>query len=104
MVWSGVHRAFVIEAYLKNGGFVITSERLFSRHFGLDRNAKVPDKKIILLWVRNFRRTSTALKRKPPGRLRSVRTSQQVEAVRQADLRNVHPVGTLLLWGFLIGV
>ncbi|GBL82575.1 hypothetical protein AVEN_263665-1 [Araneus ventricosus] len=88
MVWSGEHRAFVIEAYLKNGDSVITSQRLFRRHFGLDRNAKVPDKKTILLWVRNFLRTSSALKRKPPGRRRSVRTSQQVEVVTAAVLRS----------------
>ncbi|GBN10237.1 hypothetical protein AVEN_63717-1 [Araneus ventricosus] len=83
IVWRGDNRAFVIEAYLKNGDIVITSQRLFRRHFGLDRNAKVLDKKTILLWVRNFLRTSSVLKRKPPGR----RTSQQVEAVRQAVLR-----------------
>ncbi|GBM32146.1 hypothetical protein AVEN_11929-1 [Araneus ventricosus] len=66
-----------------------TLSSLHSRHFELDRNAKVPDKKTISLWVRNFRRTSSALKRKPPSRLRSVRTSQKVEAVRQTVLRSL---------------
>ncbi|GBN41873.1 Dedicator of cytokinesis protein 9, partial [Araneus ventricosus] len=66
--------------------------RMLLKHFGLDRNAKVPDKKTILFWVRNFRRTSSALKRKPSDRPHSIRTSQQVEAVRQADLHNVQPI------------
>ncbi|GBM68340.1 hypothetical protein AVEN_138181-1 [Araneus ventricosus] len=72
MVWSGEHRAFVIEAYLKNGNSVITSQRLFPRHFDLVEG----------------RRTSSALKRKPPYIPRSVRTSQQIEALRQAVLQS----------------
>ncbi|GBL77013.1 hypothetical protein AVEN_12667-1 [Araneus ventricosus] len=39
--------------------------------------------------MRNFRRTSSALNCKLPGRPRSVWTSQQVETVRQAVLRSL---------------
>ena len=35
----------------------------------------VPSRNTVLLWVRNFRQTASAAKRKPPGRETSLRTS-----------------------------
>ncbi|GBO06754.1 hypothetical protein AVEN_202695-1 [Araneus ventricosus] len=88
-----VHTIFLRYSYswtgLSSNSPNLDKSRIFETlHFGFDRNAKVPDKKTILLWVRNFRRTRSALKRKPPGRPCSVRTSQEVEAVRQAVHRS----------------
>lgn len=88
MSWSGEHRAFVIEAYFKNNDSVILTQRLFRRHFNLNRHAPVPSRNTILLWVKNFRNTSSALKTKPTGRKRTVRTPENINAVRVAVTRS----------------
>jgi len=64
MNWTGEHRAFVIETFMKSNESVITTQRTFRTHFALGRHAPVPDRKTILLWVSNFRVTGLALKRK----------------------------------------
>jgi hypothetical protein len=48
----------------------------------LGQNAFVPDWKTILLWISNLWATGSTLKRKSPGRPRTVRTPENVEAVR----------------------
>lgn len=68
MVWTGAHRAFAVETFLKNGESVTATQRAFRAHYMLGRNDAVPDRKSILLWVANFQATGSALKRKPPGR------------------------------------
>ncbi|CAK9820222.1 hypothetical protein ANTPLA_LOCUS10503 [Anthophora plagiata] len=82
MPWSGEHRGFVVEAFFKNGESVIATQREFRTRFGLRANENVPDRKTILLWVRRVRATGSALKRKPPGRPKNVRTSENIAAVR----------------------
>ena len=96
MAWSGEHRGFVIETYLKNNDSVIATQRILRRHFRLGRNAKVPDRKTILLWVNNLRRTGSNLKTKPSGRPRSIRKPQNIEAVRH-NPHNVRLTDKLLL-------
>jgi hypothetical protein len=44
----------------------------------------VPDRNTILRWVSNFRESGAAIKRKPPGRPKSVRIANNVERVKQA--------------------
>ena len=82
MGWSGEHRGVVVETFFKNSESVIATQRAFRRHFSLGRRAPVPDRKMILLWVLNMRATGSALKRKPPGRPRSVRMPENVQMVR----------------------
>jgi hypothetical protein len=57
MAWSGEHRAYIVETYLKNAESVIATQRLVQTHFRLGRNATFPNRKTILLWVTNFRAT-----------------------------------------------
>jgi hypothetical protein len=38
--------------------------------------------------VRNFRETASAAKRKPPGRIPSLRTPENIERVRQAFVKS----------------
>ena len=82
MAWSSEHRAFVVETYFKCGDFVIAAQRLFHTHFGVGRHRRVPDKETVLLWIRNFWQTSSALKRKSSGRSRSAWTPEIIAAVR----------------------
>jgi len=39
-------------------------------------------------WIKNFEETGSALKKKPAGRPRSARTTQNIEAVRVSVLRS----------------
>ena len=84
----GEHRVFVIETFMKSNESVITTQRTFRTHFALGRHVPVPDRKTILLWVSNFRAIGSALKRKSTGRPRSVRTPENVAAVREAVERS----------------
>jgi len=38
----------------------------------------------IKTWIKNFEETGSALKRKPPGKERSIRTPENIETVRAA--------------------
>jgi hypothetical protein len=57
-----------VETYLKNSDSVVMTQRIFRRHFNIHGNDSVPSRNTLLLWVRNFRETASAAKRKPPGR------------------------------------
>jgi transposase len=80
------HRVFAVETYFKNNDSVVT-QRLFRRHFNVHRNDSVPSRNTVLLWVRNFRETASAAKRKPPGREPSLKTPENIDRVRQAFVR-----------------
>lgn len=88
MNWTDDHRAFVIETLIKNNESVITTQRTFRTHFALGRHAPVPDRKIILSWVSNFRATGSALLRKSTARSRSIQTPENISDVRDAVERS----------------
>ena len=78
------HRAFVVEAYFKNGDSAATTQRLFRRHFNISCHSRVPCHKTIKEWVKNFRKNASVLERKPRGRIPKVGTPQNVDKVRMA--------------------
>ena len=80
--WTSQHGAFVVEAYFKNGGSAVTTQRLFRRHFNIPRHGRVSCRNTIKEWVQNFRENASALKRKPRGRIPSARTPENVDKVR----------------------
>ena len=84
MAWSTEHNAFVVETYFKCGDSVIAAQRQFRTHFGVGWHGRVPNRKTILLWLRNFRQTSSTLKQKSPGRTRSIQTPETITTVRHA--------------------
>ena len=86
--WSVEHWAFAVEMCFKNDNFVVMTQRIFRRHFNIHRNDSVPGHNTVLLWVRNFRETASAAKRKPPGREPSLRTLKKIERVHQAFVRS----------------
>ena len=81
MVWSGEHRAFVIEEFVKNGESIVATQRSFRKHFSLNRHDPVPTGKTIHRWVFNFRQTSSALNRRRSGRPRTRTAQENVTAV-----------------------
>ena len=81
MAWSGEHRTFVIEEFVKNGESVVATQRSFRRHFSLNRHDPVPTEKTIHRWVSNFRQTSSALNRRRSGRPRTRTAQENVTAV-----------------------
>ncbi|PNF19154.1 hypothetical protein B7P43_G09807 [Cryptotermes secundus] len=88
MEWSGAQRAFVVETFFKNRESVIATQRAFGTHFELGRRYRILTRNTILRWVASFRTTGSTLKKKSPGRPRSVRTPANVEAVRQSDVQS----------------
>ena len=88
MNWTGEHRAFAIETFIKSNESVITTIRAFRTHFAIGRHGQVPDRKTVLSWVSNFRATGSALKRKSTSRPRSARTPENIAAVRESVQRS----------------
>ena len=82
MGWTGEHWGFVVEAYHENNRSVIVTQRAFRTRFALGRNASVPDRKTILLWISNLQATGSTLNRKSTGRPRTIKTPENVKAVR----------------------
>jgi len=81
--WSPQHRAFVVETFFKNGESVIVAQRKFRLHFNVPRHGRIPSRNMILLWVHNFRTMASATKKHVVSK-RTVRTPENVEAVRNA--------------------
>jgi hypothetical protein len=86
--WSVQHRAFAVETYFKNNDSVVLTQGILRQHYNIHRNDSVPSRHTVLLWVRNFRETASAAKRKPQGREPSLRTHENIEGVRQDFVRN----------------
>ena len=80
--------SFTVETYLKNNDSVILTQQMFCRHFSIHWNDSVPSCNTLLFWMRNFRETASASKRKPQGREPSLRTLENIEWVRLAFVRN----------------
>ena len=59
--WTAQRRAFVVEAYFKNGDSAVTTQRLFRIHFNIPRHDRVPCRNTIKEWVQNFRENASAL-------------------------------------------
>ena len=66
----------------------VVTQRIFRRHFNIHWNASVPSRNTVLLWVRNFKETASAAKRKRPGREPSLRTPENIERLRRAFVRS----------------
>ncbi|GFT41158.1 hypothetical protein TNCV_5034391 [Trichonephila clavipes] len=76
------HHAFVVGEYIHNGGFVITTQSAFRIRFQLGRHDPFPNNKTIRVCAENLRATGFALKKKSPGRPRTVTTPEKVVRVR----------------------
>ena len=52
--------------FFLNGNSIIATQQIFNKNFKTIEHWRVPDRKIIFLWVGNFRDTGSVLKRKYP--------------------------------------
>jgi hypothetical protein len=75
--WTSQNRAFVAEAYLRNGDSVVTRQGLFRTHVNIPRHDFLPSRNTETL-VQNFWESASALKI-PPGRIPTERTSENFE-------------------------
>lgn len=71
-----------------NNESITSTQRLFRIHFDVGRHGAIPSPNTIRKWVNNFRSTASAMKIKPTGRPRSVRTPENIETVRDSVLRS----------------
>lgn len=86
--WTLEQRIFAYDCFVKSGESVTAVQRQFRRRFNVNRNDSVPARDTILRWVNNLRTGGSIMKKKPPGRQRTVRTGENVERVREAILRS----------------
>jgi transposase len=86
--WSGPERAVAVSADYRNGDSVIAAQRVFRRHCEIPPRGQVPSPHAIRTWVRNLEETGSALKKKPSGRVLSVRIPENNDAVQAALVRS----------------
>jgi len=82
MPWSGEQRGFVIEAFFENAESVTAAHGAFRTRFDLSPNETVPNRKTILKWVENLRATESAMPKEPARRPKTMRTFENIAAVR----------------------
>ena len=68
--------------FFTNSGSITATQRLFRTHFKLGRHDPVPSRNTILLWIKNFRKNGSALKRRSTGRPRTSTTPENAMAVK----------------------
>ncbi|XP_039280434.1 uncharacterized protein LOC120350562 [Nilaparvata lugens] len=84
--WTGEQRGFIVTAYLENVRSFIRAQREFRLHFHLAPRAPVPSWKAIFVWTNNLKTAGkTTVTR--GGSVRTVRTPENVEAVRESFTR-----------------
>ena len=102
MEWTGEHRAYLVQTYFKNGGYVVDALRKFRSHFKLNRNVSVPSRTAVYRWVAEFETAHTAKK--------SMNLLKEIFGDRVISLRGkvVWPARSpdlspcdFFLWGFL---
>jgi hypothetical protein len=86
--WTTNHRAFVFVTFLKNSDSDIKTQELFHRRFNTPPNGPGASSNIIKLWAQKYRQSVSALRRKTPGSVPTVRTPDNIENIRLAVLRS----------------
>ena len=86
--WGDKHRAFAVEHYFKNIFSIKVTLQLFRKHFNIHRNKPLPSRPNIYRWIECFRESSSAKKRAPPGRPRSIRSHENIQAVKDSVARS----------------
>ncbi len=81
--WSAPQRAFVCERFIITNSYIAVI-REFRKKYELNPRDPVPSRNTVKLWVKNFRETARADKKKPSGRPVTVRTPENVNRVRSA--------------------
>ena len=82
--WTLEHRVFAYGSFVKSGGSLIETQRLFRCRFNNGRHGNIPIRNTILRWLTSFRARGTIRKKKPPGPVATARTPENVERVREA--------------------
>ena len=90
--WTGAQHAFAIKSFYKNNDSYVAVQHEFRKKFGIHRNSKVPSAHAIKTWVNNFEETGSSVKKKG-GSIKTVRTPQNIEAVRASFKQKSSPVG-----------
>ncbi|XP_014479836.1 PREDICTED: uncharacterized protein LOC106747072 [Dinoponera quadriceps] len=85
--WTREQRGFAVKAFYLNCESYVGAQRAFRRHFNLLSRAPVPDRKTIKNWIENLETTGQTTKKRG-GTARTIRTPENVEAVRVAIARS----------------
>ena len=78
MEWTDFRWSFAVETYFKTQESISLTLKTFRNHFKLNKSVPLPAHLTIRRWVQKFRSTSSVKKKKPTGRLRSIRISEWV--------------------------
>jgi len=88
--WTAAHCVFIVETFVKNSNFVVTTQRLFHWYFHVSRHASVPSCNTIHLRIQNCRSTASTAKKEASFPVHTMRTPPNIKAVRQAMFGSPH--------------
>ena len=83
--WNGAQRAFAVKSFYKNNDSYVAAQREFRKKFGIHRKSTMPSVHAIKTWVNNFEETGSTVKKKG-GSVKTVRTPQNIDAVRASPV------------------
>lgn len=87
MAWSREQRSFAVETYFSQNQSIVAVQRALRTRYRIPYREPVPDRKSILLWVKNFRECGSVLRRRVGGQ-RTVRTPENIDRVRRSILQS----------------
>jgi hypothetical protein len=71
--WSAQKTRLLLKRFFY-GDSAVKTQCIFRKHFNIAHHGKVPCRNTIHLWVEHFRTSASVLKKKPPGKVRTVRS------------------------------
>ena len=86
--WRLEHRVFTYDSFTESGELINETQRLFRCRFNIGGHWNIPSRNTILRWVTSFRARGTIMKKKPPGPVRTARTPENVERVREDAVKS----------------
>ena len=84
MQWADSYRSFAVETYFNTQESISFTLKPLRNPSKLNINVPLPAHRTTRRWVQNFRSTSSAKKKKPTGRPRSIRTPENIQIVKYA--------------------
>lgn len=87
MAWSKEQQAFAVETYFSQNQSIVAVQRAVRTRYRIPPRNAVPDRKSILLWVKNFRECGSVVKKRV-GAQRTSRTPENIERVRRSILES----------------
>ena len=94
--WYGADRAFTIKVFYKNNDIIEAVHKKFCHRFNLGCPNCVPSAHTMNTWVQNSKETSSALEKKPLGRVQNICMPQNIKTVQAPIIQKTKEGGEFI--------